>query len=597
MAGTMTLSFSRVARLGGAARALALGMALAVAAAAGQPVSWGDQLSGVGKADPALIQAVRSAPDSTLHVIVREAAPTSSSAEDLVRSLGGTVTRDLRIVGGFSASVPAGSLDELASSPDVWRVWGDARLTMNSVNMSKYDSRDPNTAWRNAINLQQAHERSYGQHVGVAIIDTGVVPVPDLAERVVAVADFTAEGDGMDRYGHGTHLAGLIAGDGTSSDGKHDGVAPEADLISVKVAGWDGATDVSVVIAALQWVVDYRSEYDIRVLNLSFGTDSRQPYSLDPLNFAVEQTWFSGIFVVVSGGNTGPGIGTITKPGDDPYVLTVGAVSLNGTVDRADDFVADFSALGPTPGGFAKPDLLAPGISMVATRNSNSYIDQTHPAAVLEENPAYFKGTGTSQAAAVISGVAALMLEENPDLTPNQVKGTLLATAFGMGGKLGTGAGLVNAAAAVRVGKDAPVRGNRGLLVPSTGLGSLEASRGSLHVYADIDGDGVPELVTGEIDVMGKTWSGNGWGANSWGGKTWSADMWSADFWGANGWGGKTWSANGWGGMAWDANGWGANGWGANGWGANGWGSDAWAGKTWSANAWGANSWGANAWG
>src|SRR5206468_9239433 len=142
--------------------------------------------------------------------------------------------------------------------------------------------------------------------------------------------------------------AGIVAGDGTASSGQYVGVAPGVNLIPIKVASADGATDVSVVIAGLQWAVSHRAQYNIRVLNLSFGTDGKQAYSIDPLDYAVEQTWFSGIFVAVAAGNAGPASGTITKPGDDPYVVTVGADDTNGTSNVNDDVVAPFSSQGPT---------------------------------------------------------------------------------------------------------------------------------------------------------------------------------------------------------------------------------------------------------
>jgi serine protease AprX len=540
------------------------------------------------KADPALLAEATARPGSTLSVIVREAAPTSSDAERLVRSLGGDVTRELTIVGGFAAHVPAGSLTDLVRSTSIAKIWGDGRIDMAGDKTGKYDSSAPNAVWRQVTKLNGGTASKYnGAGVGVALVDTGVVPVPDLVNRVAYRVDLTSEVDGYDRFGHGTHLAGIIAGDGTSSGGATRGVAPAANLISVKVAGWDGATDVSVVIGGLQWIVSHRTEYNIRVANLSFGTNSKQPYALDPLDYAVEQVWFSGILVVVSAGNQGQP-GAITKPGDDPYVLTVGAADLKNTLEMKDDTVADFSSAGPTQDGFLKPDIYAPGITIVSDRDPGSTIDQLHPSAIL--NDSYIKGTGTSQAAAIVSGVAALMFQAAPGMTPDVAKATLVAmtTDKAITGVPGPQPGLVSAEDAVKAaigGLFVKMPANQGL-VPSTGLGSLEASRGSLHVYADLDGDGVPELVTGEIDVLGRSWVANGWGANSWGANSWGGSSWSANGWGANSWGGMSWDANSWGANGWGANSWGANGWGANGWGANGWG----------ANSWGANAWGSDTW-
>ena len=551
------------------------------------------------KADPTLYRQALANPSERFPVIVREADPSTSGAEDLVRSLGGRVTHELGIVGGFSAQVPGSAVAPLTASGLVWRVWGDGRIHMAGVNMGQFDSWAPNTLWKAATRVQDATSRYNGAGVGVALIDTGVVPVPDLVNHVVERVDFTPEADGYDRFGHGTHMAGIIVGDGTSSSGQYTGVAPGANLISVKVAGASGATDVSVIIAALQWVVSHRAQYNIRVLNLSFGTDSKQPYSVDPLDYAVEQAWFSGILVVVSAGNTGPTSGTVTKPGDDPYVVTVGAADQNNSVQKSDDTITSFSARGPTQDGFAKPDIVGPGVTIVSDRDTGSTVDVNHPAAVV--GTSYFKGTGTSQAAAVVSGVAALMFEANPSLTNNQAKAILKGTAKAyndLTGDTGAGAGLVDAygatnAAASNAYANSPANQN---LTPSTGLGSLEASRGTMHVYADTNGDGVPELVTGEINVLGNSWSANSWSANTWSANSWSGNSWSTYAFEGNSWSTNSWSGNSWSGMQWDANSWSANSWSGNSWSGNSWSANSWSGNSWSANSWSANSWSASSW-
>jgi serine protease AprX len=487
---------------------------------------------------------------------------------------------------------------------------------MSGVNMSQYDQTTTNTVWKGVIRLANAQNQASGAGVGVAVLDTGVVPVPDLVNRIVHVVDFTPETDGMDRYGHGTHMAGIIAGQGTSNV-NYQGVAPAANLISVKVAGGTGATDVSVVLAGLQWVVTHRAQYNIRVLNLSFGTDSKQSYALDPLDYAVEQAWKSGIFVAVAAGNAGPSAGTITKPGDDPFVMTVGAADLKNTTSTSDDVVADFSSRGPTQDLLNKPDLLAPGITIVSVRDPGSTIDYYHPAAVVDAN--YFKGTGTSQATAVISGVAALMFSANPNLTPDVVKAELLntATAYPFTTQAGGGAGLVDAFSAVsaaKAGKFMNSPANKGL-VASTGLGSLDASRGSAHVYRMVcdatAGTCTPTLVSGEYDALGNAWSGNAWSGNAWSsnawsgnawssytfeGNAWSGNAWSGNAWSGNAWSGVAWSSDAWTGNAWSGNAWSGNAWSGNAWGGVAWSSDAWTGNAWSGNAWSGNAWSGNAW-
>jgi serine protease AprX len=382
-------------------------------------------------------------------------------------------------------------------------------------------------------------------------------------------------------------MAGIIAGSGAMSNGAYPGVAPKANLVSVKVAGWDGSTDVSVVIAGLQWVVANRAHFNIRVLNLSFGTDSKQPYSIDPLNYAVEQTWFSGIFVVVSAGNAGSLPGTITKPGDDPYVLTVGAEDTGATSAKGDDLVAPFSSVGPTQDGLVKPDVVSPGISILSVRDTGSLIDQLHPAAVY--GTYYFKGTGTSQAAAIVSGVAALMFQANPTLTPNAAKATLMGTADkSVTAMPGTGAGMVDAAGAVQAAAAKKYALATQTALASTGLGSLEGSRGSAHVYVDLNGDGIPDLLTGE---QGYGWSAGAWSAGSWSGQSWSASSWSASAWSAS-----TWSASAWSAGAWSASAWSASAWSASAWSGSAWSAGAWSGSAWSAGAWSGASWSASAW-
>jgi serine protease AprX len=538
-------------------RLLAAGVALSLAAIlAVQPQP--DASSAIAaKVDPGLAAEAASAPTSTLHVIVKETLPATDDAERLVQALGGTVTYELPIVRGFSALVPASELPDLARSDAVGLVWGDGEIRMSSSPTSLYNTLAPNTAWRQSIRLNQVDSVYDGTGVTVALLDTGVTQSGDLGNRVVARVDLTPDHDGYDRYGHGTHLAGIIAGTGAASYGQWKGVAPGANLVSVKVAGPDGSTDVSVVIAGLQWVVANRYTYNIRVLNLAFGTDSVQSYTIDPLDYAVEQAWFSGILVVASAGNRGPAANTINKPGDDPFVLTVGAADNHGTPDQSKTTVAAFSSWG-SPGGFTKPDIIAPGITIVSLRDPGSTIDTLYPDARIGD--AYFKGTGTSQAAAIVSGVAALMFQANPYLTPDVAKGVLLKTAYKNGNYgNGAGAGLVDAGSAMQAARNPQgvMPANIGL-VPSTGTGSLEASRGSFHVNADINGDGIPDLVSGEIDVLGQPWPALSWSSYAWYTSPWNqvtavTPGWDAVSWSSLSWSGMTWSAVSWSSLSWSA--------------------------------------------
>ena len=514
----------------------------------------------------ALLPPLATAPPISLRLLVHETTPTSAVAEELVHALGGEVTRPLPLIGGFAATVPEAQLPALVNDPAIREVNVDGRIRMASIGTEAWDDIEPNLAWRKTIRLGAVPIGIDGSGVTVAMIDTGVARVEDLGDRVVARVDFTPGGAGDDEYGHGTHMAGVIAGDGSASGGKWRGVAPGAGLVSVKVAGADGSTDVSVVIAALQWVVTHRAEYGIRVLNLSFGTDSLQPYAIDPLNAAVERAWAAGITVVVSSGNRGPG--TVNKPGDDPFVITVGAVDVNRTIDKRDDQVAAFSSYGRTPDGFVKPDLVAPGTTIVAARDAGSTIDQLHPDAVVDAD--YFKGTGTSQAAAVVSGVAALLYQVNPALSPNLVKSILMGSTFRASQyREGGSAGLVDAAGAIAsIGSGNFV--NLGVSRAS-GAGSLEASRGSFHVRADLDGDGHPEVVEGELDVLGTPWDPAAFASTSWSSTSWSSTSWSSLISENTGWSSTSWSSTSWSGTSWSSNSWSSNSWSSTSWSSVAW--------------------------
>ena len=400
-----------------------------------------------------------------------------------MRRLGGTVGRSLPLAGGFAARVPAAALPALRRASSVAGVWSDARVAMRSGrdclpgDAACYDALPPEATWQRAIGLDRVPNKYQGDGVTVASIDTGVTPTPNLGARLLARVDLTSERDGIDHFGHGTHMAGVIAGGGVTTLEAFEGSAPETSLVSVKVAGWDGATDVSTVIAALQWVVSNRARFNIRVVNLSWGTDASRGYGVDPLDRAVERAWEAGLVVVVAAGNEGPAAGTISKPADDPYVVTVGAADTNGTADDADDTVA--RVLEPRADratASRKPDLLAPGVSIVSDRAPGSTIDLFRPAARL--GPTMFKGSGTSQAAAVVAGVAARMLDVDPTLTNDEVKGVLIATADRRLAGPGGGAGMIDALAAttaVDAAEEGPgagrCRSRTPGLKPSTGTG------------------------------------------------------------------------------------------------------------------------------
>jgi serine protease AprX len=287
----------------------------------------------------------------------------------------------------------------------------------------------------------------------VAVVDTGIagnhpdfrVSQSDRTSRVVATAVTNpAARDAGDTYGHGTHVAGLIAGNGTNRDagdplfGRYAGVAPDANLISVKVDDGNGNTSLADVIAGLQFVVDFKADYNIRVVNLSLRSSVAESYRTDPLDAAVEQAWFAGIVVVAAAGNGGSAAGSVGyAPGNDPHVITVGAVDDMATKATGDDQLTTWSSRGVTQDGHAKPDVVAPGAKIAGPLSPGSYYAQQCPACVVDGE--YLRIGGTSMAAALVSGEVADLLQAYPGWSPQQVKATLVKRTRAVVGEQSTG--------------------------------------------------------------------------------------------------------------------------------------------------------------
>jgi serine protease AprX len=431
-----------------------------------------------------------------------------------------------------------------------------------------------------------------GRGVGVALIDTGVVPVQGLATggKIVNGPDLSFESQAdelryLDGFGHGTHMAGIIAGsDGTSSGFK--GVAPGARLLNVRVGTHDGAVDVSQVVAAIDWVVQHRNDngMNIRVINLSYGTDSVQDRRFDPLSFAVENAWRKGIVVVTGAGNEGAARPTLVNPAVNPYVLAVGAADIRNTATASDDIVAPFSSRSATG---RTVDVVAPGVSITSLRDPGSLIDSEHPSAVVDER--YFRGSGTSQAAAVTSGAVALLLQARPSLTPDQVKAVLKSSATTLSNTSrtlqGSGRIDVNLASLSLVPWGSTQSWDR-----SVGTGSLEAARGSSHV-AD---DGI-ELV-GEQDIFGRPWNGAAWASatssgSAWTGGTWNGSDWTGTCWCETSWAGTSWNGRTWIGDSWTGRTWIGRTWIGRTWIGRTWIGDEWSGRTWIGRTWIGRTW------
>jgi serine protease AprX len=445
-----------------------------------------------------------------------------------------------------------------------------------------------------------------GAGVDVALIDSGVAPVQGLASsgKLIYGPDLSFESQSatlrnLDTYGHGTFMAGIIAGRDDSAVSPYSsnpastyrGMAPDARIVSLKVATADGGTDVSQVIAAIDWVVQHKNDtgLNIRVINLSYGTNSTQAYTVDPLAFAVEQAWKAGIVVVAAAGNSqwqrGNNAAGLASPAYDPFIIGVGASDTNGTATCSDDRVAAFSASAST-GKVKTPDFLAPGAHLQGLRVQNSYIDQTHPEGQLDAR--YARGSGTSEATAITSGAIALILQKYPNLTPDQVKKLITDNAL----KLKGSSNEVQGAGELSLGPllMATASSSTQKFTPSTGTGSLELARGEDHISRD----GV--ILQGEQDIFGAHFDSAAMAlaeaaGNTWTGGTWNGNTWTGNTWTGNTWTGNTWTGNTWTGNTWTGNTWSGNTWAGNTWTGNTWTGSSFSGNTWTGNTWATDSW------
>ncbi|MFL6138656.1 MAG: S8 family serine peptidase [Frankiaceae bacterium] len=543
-------------------------------------------------------------------VVVSGLPGSYAAVERAVVAAGGTVRDHLRIINGVAARVPAAAEQALRHAPGVRAVTSDSSGHLMSVDPSLgYDvSNDAGSLYDIAqvTHAQDAWSHGWtGKGIDVALIDSGVSPVPGLTSgNVIDGPDLSFESQDpslthLDTFGHGTHMASIIVGRDKASTGsnyasasshQYYGIAPDSRLVSVKVASNDGAADVSQVIAAIDWVTEHAHAggLNIRVLNLSYGTDSTQDPSVDPLCYAVEMAWRAGIVVVVSSGNDGTARQSLADPAIDPLVLAVGADDTQASDSISDDQVPTFAQRGTSK---RHVDLIVPGVHVLGLRDPGSRIDLENPSAVVSKR--FFRGSGTSQSAAVASGLAALYLSRYPTATPDQVKRALMTNSTQPSSvkPLFSGVGVpdVNKAIGTRLPSYAQLATN------ATGTGSLEAARGSAHVS-----DGTTTL-TGEQDIFGNAWDGASWAALSangyawtggdWNGSTWTGSDWTAGGWTGHTWTGHTWTGHTWTGVSWAGHTWTGHTWTGSGWDGHTWTNSGWAGATWQGSTWADASW------
>jgi serine protease AprX len=390
-----------------------------------------------GRLSPDLVEQLAQPGSQPVRVIIETKGRPKQRIQNLVRRRGGRKLRSFRAMNGLAAELPLSVLAALARRKDVSYIVPDRQVG---------GTMDLSAAATGAVTAR-ANTGLDGAGIGVAVLDTGVAPHPDLVtptNRITGWVDLVnGRRSPYDDSGHGTHVAGIIAGNGASAAGSRRdlrGIAPRANIIGVKVLDQDTQGQTSTVIAGLDWCLRNRSRYKIRVVNLSLGQPVQETYALDPLCRAVEKLCAAGLVVVVSAGNegrvdpqradSGTRYGSISSPGNDPWVITVGASRSNYTPSPADDEMATYSSRGPTlVDHFVKPDLVAPG-NHVLSLLSEGQVSAAFPQAVITAGPSRFLDlSGTSMAAPVVSGAVALMLQAAPRLDPDTVKTRLMLSA------------------------------------------------------------------------------------------------------------------------------------------------------------------------
>lgn len=474
------------------------------------------------KTHPILVDIATKAPHQVVSVIAQKRG-NDNEMEALISQLDGTVTQELHILNAFVAELTAEEALKLASNPNVrW-------VTLNSdVESSKGkppknslgNEPTPSNYFLDTLGVRPLWDMGLqGQGITVAVIDSGTNQEKDLQvdpfkakpdSRVLEQLTFNSNaGHSNDATGHGTHIAGIIGGSGYRSDGLYAGIAPQVNFISLKISDEEGKAYESDAIAAMQWVLENKDKYNIRAVNLSVNSTQESSYHASPLDAAVEILWFNGIVVVASVGNKGPGGGYNTAdaaPANDPFIITVGASDERGSPDFSDDMVASFSAHGNTLDSFNKPEIFAPGTDIISILGPGNWISE-YPDRVIMDGE-YFRLSGTSMSAPMVTGAVVLLLQDEPKLTPDQVKYRLIDSARFIGG----------------------------------GFAYLD-------IYAAVTGDSTESANTG-ISASQLLWSGDEpmtWESVAWNSVAWNSVAWNSVAWNSVAWNSVAWNSVFWG--------------------------------------------------
>ena len=500
---------------------------------------------------PPVARLAQTDPEQEIRVIVQAQPGAADAVASALAAAGASEERYVRLINGFGARITAAGAALVAKAPGVHAVSLDAKIRKTGL----VDPSALATAYNQSVRSDIAWKQGFtGKGVGVAVIDTGIagdlpdfrVSETDPTSRVIAnVVTNPAAENGRDTFGHGTHIAGLIAGNGTNRPagdpqrGKYAGAAPDANLIAVKADDGHGNASVLDVIDGLQFVVDKKNDYNIRVVNLSLSSTVSESFRTDPLDAAVESAWMKGIVVVVAAGNRGAAPDAVSyAPGNDPWVISVGGVDDRGTKDIADDLLANWSGRGRTQDGYEKPDVLAPGARLVSTMAPGADYVTLCPSCNVDGG--YFRVGGTSMAAAVISGTVANLLQAHPNWTPNQVKGAIIRRSRPVENQILSDGLVVDSS-----GVPLPAGTN----VTSTVVGAENATDKILNAYSN--GDPSPanqnlpvnnlvNPLTGDIDYTRTSWTRTSWTdaveamRTSWTRTSWTRTSWTRTSWTAS---------------------------------------------------------------
>jgi serine protease AprX len=463
------------------------------------------------KLHPLLTIGAQAEPERMVRVIVQK-VDSAVSTDAILRAAGVAAGEDFAFINGVALELPQKKVLVLALDPNVLFITPDAPLRRHGAppDPAKLKTTYPAAA---GVDRTWTDDRlgATGAGVTVAVLDTGLSPHHDLdPRRVQAVVSNPAASGPVDGHGHGTHIAGIIAG--RSRDGGYVGVAPDANVVMVKVADDAGAARTADLLRGLEWVHQNRAARGIRVVSLSVTSSVPESYLTSPLAAAVERLWFGGVVVVAAAGNAGAASDAAWyAPANDPYVITVGCLDDAETGAAGDDGLCFFSSRGRTLEGRAMPDVVAPGRKVVSTLAAGSGFARDYPDRVVDRT--YIRMSGTSMAAPVVAGTVALLLERYPNLKPDQVKWLLMATERGYAGQP-DGAGAADAYRAMDAAGGALGRANREQM-PSLGILTL---------------DELP-LLDGLLAFEAGKWVAGKWVAGKWQESYWQESYWRAGKW------------------------------------------------------------------